>query len=125
MIEPYSSEIPEIFVDREEELQEVIDTFEELQDKQRLVKTPILEFSGVQGIGKSTLLQRIKSLCNKSNITCISEEAKYITPQHFQRAAILAEKEEPVVMILDALDALSSDSKPFQDIESNLSDLLE
>src|SRR5260370_869755 len=28
-------------------------------------------------------------------------------------------------MILDALDALSSDSKPFQDIESNLSDLLE
>jgi len=114
-----------VFVNREEELQEITQTVQDLQDKQRLVKTPIIEFSGVQGIGKTSLLQRIEEICSKRNVTCIAEKASAITSHHFQRIERLAEKEEPVVMIVDELDGINSESEGFRDIENSLSYLLD
>lgn len=125
-MEEYSSgEISSIFVNRKTELQEIIQTVSELQNRQQLVKTPIIEYSGVQGIGKSTLLKEIKHVCNKRNIFCISENAGDISFQHFQQANMLAEREEPVVLIIDALDELKSESQSFREIENSLSELLE
>src|SRR5207248_7611638 len=114
-------EVSSIFVNRGKELEQITRAVEALQNKERLLETPFIEFSGVQGIGKSTLLRQIKALCDKRSVECILEEAVHVTPQAFNRAESLAEKEEPVVIILDSLDAI--DSERFQDIETRLSKL--
>ena len=45
------------FVNRETELALIDEAVEALLDKQRLLRTPIIEFYGVKGIGKTTLLE--------------------------------------------------------------------
>lgn len=125
-MEEYSlREIFPNFVNRRDELREITRTVDALLDRQQLVRTPIIEYSGVQGIGKSTLLRCIEYLCTKKSIPCIYEEARHITQQHFHQASALAEREEPVVMIVDALDDFKSESEAFQEIERSLSELLE
>lgn len=89
-----------IFVNREKELRHVSEAVETLQDEQRLLRTPIIEFSGVQGIGKTTLLQQIKAICESNNLSCIMENAEQITSHDFNRVASLV-RERPVAIILD------------------------
>jgi AAA ATPase domain len=111
----------EVFVNRERELEKIHEVFETLQDPQRLLRTPIIEFSGVQGIGKTTLLQQIKAISDDRSILCITKNAELVTSDDFNQAEALAKK-EPVVIILDSLDAVNAEQ--FQDIEANLSKLL-
>lgn len=69
----------QVFVNREKELRQIGEAIEILQDEQRLLRTPIIEFSGVQGIGKTTLLQQIKLICDKKSLLCIMNNADRIT----------------------------------------------
>ncbi len=71
-MEVYSS----IFVNREKELRQISEAVETLQDEQRLLRTPIIEFSGVQGIGKTTLLDQVKVICDNKSLLCVKEDAK-------------------------------------------------
>src|SRR5256885_13811171 len=111
-----------IFVNREKELQQIEESVEILQDEQRLVKTPIFEFSGLQGIGKTTLLQQIKDLCDRRGLSCIVKNAEHITDHDFKQVELLL-KTQPTAMILDSLDSASSEQ--FQTIGTKLSDLIE
>src|SRR5437660_140104 len=94
-----------IFVNREKELRQISEAVETLQDEQRLLRTPIIEFSGVQGIGKTTLLQQVKAICDTKSLSCIMENAEQWTPDDFNRVELLM-REGPVTIILDSLDAV-------------------
>jgi hypothetical protein len=111
-----------IFVNREKELKQIEESVETLQDEQRLLRRPILEFSGLQGIGKTTLLQQIKGLCDRRGLPCIVKNAENITPHDFKQVESLL-KMQPTAMILDSLDAASSEK--LQSIEIRLSELVE
>lgn len=111
-----------IFVNREKELRQINEAVETLQDKQRLLRTPLIEFSGVQGIGKTTLLQQVKAICDSKSLSCIMENAERWTPDDFHHIELLL-GESPVAIILDSLDAI--DSEKFQTIETTLSSLIE
>src|SRR5260221_41622 len=110
------------FVNREKELRQVSEAVEILQDEQRLLRTPIIEFSGVQGIGKTTLLQQVKALCDSKSLSCIMEKAEQWTSDDFNHVESLVGK-GPVAIILDSLDTV--DNEHFQTIETRLSNLLE
>jgi predicted ATPase len=109
-------------VNREKELRQISEAVETFQDEQRLLRTPIIEFSGVQGIGKTTLLQQVKAICDNKSMTCIIGNAKQMTSHDFDRVESLI-KEEPVTIILDSLDTV--DNAQFQVIETRMSELLE
>ncbi len=111
-----------IFVNREKELRQISEAVETLQDEQRLLRTPIIEFSGVQGIGKTTLLQQIKTICDNRSLTCIMGNAKQWTSRDFNRVEMLL-GEGPAAIILDSLDAV--DNEQFQTLEIGLSELIE
>src|SRR5213592_261105 len=93
-----------IFVNREKELRQISEAVETLLDEQRLLRTPIIEFSGVQGIGKTTLLQQVKAICDSKSLSCIMANAEQISSSDFNRIESLIGK-EPVAIILDSLDA--------------------
>src|SRR5437763_12034196 len=105
------------FVNREEELKQVEESVKTLQDEQRLLRTPIIEFSGVQGIGKTTLLEQIQLLCEREEIPYITRKAEDVTDHDFIQVESLL-KTSPVTMILDSLDSASSEQ--IQLIETRL-----
>ncbi len=109
------------FVNREKELQQVEDAVDVLQDKQRLLRTPIIEYHGVQGIGKSILLREIKALCDNRHLFNIAEKAEHFTVDALEDAKPLLREREPVVVILDALDDASAEQ--LQKIETTLEEL--
>src|SRR2546430_12526139 len=111
-----------IFVNREKELGQITEAVETLQDEQRLLRTPIIEFSGVQGIGKTTLLQQVKAICDSKSLSCIMANAEQITSSDFNRIESLVRK-GPAAIILDSLDAVGNEQ--FQTIEMRLSELIE
>src|SRR2546429_5321379 len=92
-----------IFVNREKELGQISEAVETLQDEQRLLRTPLIEFSGVQGIGKTTLLQQVKAICDSKSLSCVMENAGQWTSDDFHRVKLLL-GERPVAIILDSLD---------------------
>src|SRR5437899_12239239 len=92
-----------LFVNREKELRQINEAVETLQDEQRLLRTPIIEFSGVQGIGKTTLLQQVKAICDRKKLLCIMKNAEQITSHDFNHVGSLVRK-EPVAVILNSLD---------------------
>src|SRR5450631_175945 len=97
------------FVNRERELQDVLIAVDILQDEQRLLRTPIFEFCGVQGIGKSELLKQIKIECDNKRLFCVMEEAKNVTDEFFEDVEVRLEESKPVVIIIDALDAKNTE----------------
>ena len=65
----------ESFVDRETALKYIDDAFETLQDKKRLLRTPIIDFYGVGGIGKTFLLKKVQQQCKDEHLRCIWVDA--------------------------------------------------
>lgn len=60
------------FVDRETELVLIDETLRALQNYQEVpLRTPIIDFYGVEGIGKTTLLETVEQKCQKLFIRCI------------------------------------------------------
>src|SRR5579864_3700125 len=103
-----------IFVNREKELRQISEAVETLQDEQRLLRTPIIEISGVQGIGKTTLLHQVRVICDSKSLSCIMKNAEQMTSHDFNRVEALV-REGPVTIILDSLDAV--DNEQFHAIE--------
>lgn len=61
----------ESFVDRETALKYINDAFETLQDEKRLLRTPIIDFYGIGGIGKTSLLKKVQQRCQDEQLRCI------------------------------------------------------
>jgi hypothetical protein len=63
------------FVNRETELKLIEEKFSVLLEKNDFVRTPIIEFHGVGGIGKTTMLRKIENLCRDMNLPSIWADA--------------------------------------------------
>ncbi|HEY1351059.1 MAG TPA: ATP-binding protein [Ktedonobacteraceae bacterium] len=134
-----------VFVDRDREMQLIEDSLQILQNKERLLRNPILEFYGVSGIGKTLLLKKIQDLCNMTRFPCIwidlvRQKASIQNEIISQVQSALARtdvqaglsavsaikallKQGPVVMLFDAVDEVSSEQ--LLEIEELLRDLID
>nr|BBH94272.1 hypothetical protein KTA_24710 [Thermogemmatispora argillosa] len=65
----------ELFVNREAELQLIEEALQTLRDRQRLLRTPMVELCGVRGIGKTALLRQVQQRCQETDVPCIWTEA--------------------------------------------------
>src|SRR5258708_36522050 len=63
------------FVNRDSELRVIDRAFDSLLDEGRLLRTPIIDFCGVGGIGKTSILREVKKRCQKRNLSCIWVDA--------------------------------------------------
>ncbi|RAQ96550.1 ATP-binding protein [Thermogemmatispora tikiterensis] len=65
----------ELFVNREFELHLIDEALQTLQDRQRLLRTPVVELCGVRGIGKTALLRQVQQRCQATDVPFIWAEA--------------------------------------------------
>src|SRR5437667_2166492 len=61
----------DIFINREAALKSINDVFATFSDKKRLLRTPIIDFYGVGGIGKTVLLHEVRQRCQDAQLRCI------------------------------------------------------
>jgi hypothetical protein len=133
-----------VFVDRDQEMRMIDDAFQLLQDKERLLRTPILEFYGISGIGKTLLLEQIKERCQTSHLPWLwtdlgktsgtwqsnvtAQVKKYLQQETIEQEQSAAGaiktllKRGPVVMLFDAIDEASLEQ--VREIEVLLRDLI-
>jgi hypothetical protein len=115
----------EAIANREEELSIIDEAVTTLLDRKRLLRTPIVEFYGIEGIGKTTLLTKVREQYrNQKQLsyvwTDIKENPSY---QFVQTAKTLLADNKPVVVIVDSLDTASKDL--LREIEESLSELVQ
>lgn len=139
----------ESFVNRETELQIIDKAFDALIDKKSLLRTPIVDYYGVDGIGKTAILEKIEQKCNDHNIRYIWANASKdilhfsgeITQQVQTKYRVELPNDEedwshrpldatrallergPVVMLLDSVD--TTDIEQVSWLETMLRDLIE
>lgn len=138
------------FVNREAELRLVDEAFGALRNKDLLLRSPIIEFHGAGGIGKTTLLKKIEQMCNDKQVQSIWVDAsqsdlifshaiveqakKYGVRPLLQdgEGTLLSQsidatrallKQGPAVMFLDEID--TSNEERVHWIESMLKDLMD
>jgi hypothetical protein len=70
----------EHFVNRVAELKHIDNAFATLFDQDHLLKTRILAFHGIEGIGKTTMLQQIKQRCDREHLPYIHADAQQDIP---------------------------------------------
>jgi len=120
----------ELFVNRETELQLIEDAFDALLDRKRLLRTPIIEFHGVVGIGKTSLLRQVEQRCQETQLPyvwldvdvesqdTVSVGSEIITQLKKQtqtgtRSAVHATKallaKGPVVLLFDSVEAVNAE----------------
>jgi len=76
------------FTNRKNELEIIKDSLRALRDYRNiLLRTPIVDFYGIDGIGKTSILQHIEDLCEEENIQYIRISANKTT-QEFSRDII-------------------------------------
>ena len=138
------------FINRGEELDLVENAFAALQSKTLILRTPIIDFFGVGGIGKTRVLQEVRKRCSQQGLSCIWVNARPNPVQFWEqwlsqarqslpedqaevsnnaqdlyvqsvRAMKSLLKEEPVVVLLDEVDSESTDEIDW--IETILDDL--
>ena len=122
----------DIFINRETELKYINNVFATLSDKKRLLRTPIIDFYGVGGIGKTVLLHQVRQRCQDAQLRCIwvdlnkglhdfSREIVHQVQQYSRSltfeisdnnavyqsisATRILLKRGPVVMLFDSIDA--------------------
>lgn len=112
------------FIDREPELALIREAVDTLIDKQRLLRTPIVEFYGVEGIGKTTLLNKIAEQCQSQHLNYFwADGGSHLLPRIVQEARKLLQGKRPVVVLMDGLDAAIEET--FHEVEASLTDLAE
>lgn len=137
------------FINRDTQLELIDDAFAALLDNTRLLRTPFIDFYGVKGIGKTTLLKKIEQKCKDQNVSYIwvnasqdiasfsMEIANQIRTKYqqelqsnvanWQSQPISATRglleRGPVVMLLDAVDPTNTEQVRW--LEVMLRDLLE
>ncbi len=137
----------EQFVNRDWELQLIEEKFSALVESNDFVRTPIIEFHGVGGIGKTTMLRKIEKLCHDMNLPSIWADAsqgilnfsREIIKQTQQYNVQFTPKSEdlpgqsvyaarallsqgPMVFLVDSLDAANEEQLIW--IENMLRDLI-
>src|SRR2546429_1896710 len=137
------------FINRQPELRLIEDAFGDLLNKDTFLRTPIIDFYGVEGIGKTSILKKVVQTCDKNKIRYIWADASKNVPDFFheiihqagQHGESLSKQNEgkdllrqsitvtqkllgrgPLVMLLDAVDT-TNDTK-VEPIETMLSDLI-
>ncbi len=138
----------ESFVDRETALKYINDAFETLQDEKRLLRTPIIDFYGIGGIGKTSLLKKVQQRCQDEQLRCIwvdvsqgisnvshevirqiqqysiplpPEDSNTHSLSHFIAAIKTLLKRGPVVLLFDSID--TNDKEQLNWLETLLRDL--
>lgn len=133
------------FVNRVSELSLIEEAFSDLLNKQHL-SSPIIDFYGVEGIGKTSILTKVIEKCDENTIPYISAEAEQDLPQFskkireqikkYYKTQILKDVEDaepvellrallergPLVMLLDAVD--TTNESQLSQIENLLSALI-
>ncbi len=111
------------FVNREAELSLIDDAVRMLQDGQFLPGNAIVEFCGIHGIGKTTLLQQIEETCHTRQVLCERRDIGEISAQFLAESVQkLLAQEKPVVVILDSFD--TGRGKELGEFELKLRDLI-
>jgi hypothetical protein len=136
------------FVNREVELRLVDEAFSALLDKQRILRSPIIEFYGTGGIGKTSLLRKVEQKCNDKQVpsiwadasqseavfshTIIEQAVKYGVRPTQEDGSLLYQsvqatktllKQGPAVLLLDAVN--TTDEERVRWIEAMLKDLVD
>jgi hypothetical protein len=134
-----------LFVNREPELKLIDESFQALLNKERLLRTPIIEVQGVGGIGKTSLLKQVEQRCQNTQLPYIwvdvsqhpsNVEAEIISQvkrytgtsdnKDFSNAIYAMKallKQSPAVMLLDAVD--TAETTQLSLIEKLLKDLID
>lgn len=135
----------EVFVDRKVELQHIDALCQTLQERKQLLRTPVVEVQGVEGIGKTTLLKQVEARCHELHLRSIwvdiekdpANVAQEIITQvqqytqgeeaSFELSPLSATKvlleQGPVAMLIDSVD--TADSEQLRAIEVFLRDLID
>jgi hypothetical protein len=134
-----------LFVNREPELKLIDESFQALLNKERLLRTPIIEVQGVGGIGKTSFLKQVEQRCQDTQLPCIwvdvsqhssnvevaiisqvkrytrtSDNKDFSTATYAMKVLL---KQSPAVMLLDAVD--TAESTQLSLIEKLLKDLID
>lgn len=135
----------EVFVDRQVELQCIDALCQTLQERKQLLRTPVVEVQGVEGIGKTTLLKRVEARCQELHLRSIwldiekdpanvaqeiiAQVKQYtqgdtasIEPSALSATKVLLEQ-GPVALLIDSVD--TADSEQLRTIEVLLRDLID
>ena len=72
------------FINREPELRLIDDALGDLINKERLLRTPIIDFYGVEGIGKTSILSEVAQKCTERLVPCIQADASHDQPEFAQ-----------------------------------------
>lgn len=121
----------DLFVNRESELELIDEAFNALTNKKRLVRTPLIGFLGVSGIGKTFLLRRVAQRCQDTQLpyiwvdvdqatanvahTIITQIKQYTqidtgaSEQSPVHAAQVLLQQGPVVMLFDSVEMANTD----------------
>ena len=73
----------DIFINRGIELRLIEDVFGDLLNKDTFLRTPIIDFYGVEGIGKTSILKKVVQTCNENKIPYIWADASKNIPEFF------------------------------------------
>jgi hypothetical protein len=112
------------FIDRSEELDLINQAINALLDKEGVLRTPIIEFCGIGGIGKTALLRQVENTCRNRRLKNLwLDIGQGSTESFFTESRKLLIEGDPVVLLLDALDRASEEV--LSKITIELSDLVE
>lgn len=113
-------------INRDRELQIIDGALDTLLDTKRLLRTPIVEFYGVEGIGKTVLLEEVSRRCKRKHVSSIwldKDTIGDIDENFVRRTRDLLEQEKKGVVIVDAVDDFQEDQ--LRAFEDGLQDLIE
>jgi hypothetical protein len=113
----------EPFINRETELRMIDSALSDLLDQERLLRTPIIDFYSIKGIGKTRLLKETMHKCHANQVPYLDIPIgqELATEQSLLQTKALL-KQGPLVMLLDSVDA--KNEKQIARLEKMLSELV-
>lgn len=97
----------ESFINREPELRLITSALDDLLSQEHLLRTPIVDFYGISGIGKTSILRQAVQKCNEMQIPYIDINASSGMKDTLEQSIELSKnllEQGPLVMLLDAVD---------------------
>jgi hypothetical protein len=97
-----------MLTNRDNEMAMVQEALDDLTGEERLIQTPIVNFCGIPGIGKTTVLLEVIRLCQTKNIPCITT-LKNVEDESLGKIY----SKDSLEAIREAIDAQESHRDPF------------
>src|SRR5690242_12480600 len=98
----------ESFINREPELRLITSALDDLLlNKEHLLRTPIIGFYGISGIGKTSILKQAIQKCSEMQIPYIDINTSLGLKDTLEQSIELSKhllEQGPLVMLLDAVD---------------------